>query len=73
MTTNLQKMSIFTVNKIQHMGFLDFVVIILFLWFLWETAHSLDFYCVIVYNNIVTNIQVFVAKAFLRSDIFLVH
>ena len=52
------------------MQILDFVVIILFLWFLWETAHSLDFYCVIVYNNIVTNIQVFVAKAFLRSDIF---
>lgn len=46
------------------MQILDFVVIILFLWFLWETAHSLDFYCVIVYNNIVTNIQVFVAKAF---------
>ena len=57
----------------EQMQILDFVVIILFLWFLWETAHSLDFYCVIVYNNIVTNIQVFVAKAFLRSDIFLVH
>ena len=41
------------------MQILDFVVIILFLWFLWETAHSLDFYCVIVYNNIVTNIQWF--------------
>ena len=39
------------------------MVIILFLWFLWETAHGLDFYCAIVYS-IVTNIQVFVAKAF---------
>ena len=45
------------------MQILDFVVIILFLWFLWETAHSLDFYCAIVYS-IVTNLQVFVAEAF---------
>ena len=53
---------LFANEQVQILEFLW--VILLFLWFLWETAHSLDFDC---------KLQVFVAEAFLRSDIFLVH